>query len=129
MGLDTSHDCWHGSYSSFNSWRHEIARVAGMPPLGFMEGFYSFTNITLDDASVAVKAIGFDTNNAWARELISALYRASNLPLRWDMLKPSPLHTLLNHSDCDGEINTADCLDLANALEELLPKLILVVKL
>ena len=39
MGLDTTHDCWHGAYSAFSRWRVEIARVAGMPPLEMMEGF------------------------------------------------------------------------------------------
>ena len=30
MGLDTSHDCWHGSYSAFNTFRTAIARAAGI---------------------------------------------------------------------------------------------------
>lgn len=25
MGLDVSHDAWHGAYSAFTRWRHEIA--------------------------------------------------------------------------------------------------------
>jgi len=29
MGLDTSHECWHGAYSAFTRWRHELATVAG----------------------------------------------------------------------------------------------------
>ena len=39
MGLDTSHDAWHGSYSTFNEWRNLIARAAGFPPLKEMVGF------------------------------------------------------------------------------------------
>lgn len=39
MGLDTTHDAWHGPYSSFNEWRRQIAKAAGMPPLNDMEGF------------------------------------------------------------------------------------------
>lgn len=39
MGLDTSHGCWHGSYTYFAAWRCEIARAAGLPPLHRMEGF------------------------------------------------------------------------------------------
>lgn len=23
MGLDTSHDCWHGAYSAFTRWRQQ----------------------------------------------------------------------------------------------------------
>lgn len=38
MGLDTSHDCWHGSYSAFNDFRVDIARALGFD-LNTMEGF------------------------------------------------------------------------------------------
>lgn len=38
MGLDTSHDCWHGPYSAFHRWRAGIARLAGID-LEQMEGF------------------------------------------------------------------------------------------
>jgi hypothetical protein len=33
MGLDTTHDCWHGAYSAFMRWRRKLAEVAGYPPL------------------------------------------------------------------------------------------------
>lgn len=29
MGLDTSHDAWHGAYSSFNRFRTNIAKAIG----------------------------------------------------------------------------------------------------
>ncbi len=38
MGLDTTHDCWHGPYSSFNRWRTQLAAEIGLP-LPLMEGF------------------------------------------------------------------------------------------
>lgn len=41
--------------------------------------------------------------------------------IRWRDLAPDPIYTLLAHSDCDGEIATADCVPLANRLLELLP--------
>jgi hypothetical protein len=44
-------------------------------------------------------------------------------PLRWESLRPSPLHILLSHSDCDGEIKATDCAPIADALEALLPRL------
>ena len=28
MGLDTTHDCWHGPYSMFMRWRTAIAAAA-----------------------------------------------------------------------------------------------------
>lgn len=27
MGLDTSHDCWHGPYSMFHDWREALHRI------------------------------------------------------------------------------------------------------
>lgn len=38
MGLDTSHDCWHGPYSSFNDFRRAVAKVLGFD-LDSMVGF------------------------------------------------------------------------------------------
>lgn len=38
MGLDTTHDCWHGSYSSFNEFRRSLAQSAGWQ-LEEMSGF------------------------------------------------------------------------------------------
>lgn len=29
MGLDTTHDCWHGPYSMFMRWRRELHRYVG----------------------------------------------------------------------------------------------------
>ena len=39
--------------------------------------------------------------------------------IRWDSLKPDVLHELLNHSDCDGDIQWERCSDLADRLEEI----------
>ena len=30
MGLDTTHDCFHGSYTSFYRWRNELCGAAGI---------------------------------------------------------------------------------------------------
>lgn len=87
MGLDTSHDAWHGSYSSFNEWRRIIARAAGFPELSEIVGFGGSTS--------------------------------------WDAAPGDRrLVPLLNHSDCDGEISPKDCVGIADALEELFPKLV-----
>lgn len=123
MGLDTSHDCWHGAYSAFMQWRCGIAKAAGLPPLQFMEGFYEYMDISHEDASAAVQALGFAQEHKWARELLQAFYFRGNFPIKWECLKPSPLHTLLNHSDCDGIIPASECAAIADALEALLPAL------
>ena len=41
----------------------------------------------------------------------------------WQSESPSPMHELLWHSDCDGEIPVEQCKPLADALEALVPKL------
>ena len=38
MGLDTTHNCWHGAYSAFHRWRTMIAESVAIT-LGNMEGF------------------------------------------------------------------------------------------
>jgi hypothetical protein len=39
MGLDVSHDCWHGSYSAFGRWRKKVCEVAGYGDLNSYIGF------------------------------------------------------------------------------------------
>lgn len=39
MGLDTSHDCWHGGYIGFNTWRTKVAEVAGFGNLREYDGY------------------------------------------------------------------------------------------
>lgn len=112
MGLDTSHDAWHGAYSAFMRWRQEIARAAGLPPLVLMEGFFQ-----AEQCGRALWTKGQRGENP----MLDAV--KAQLPIKWSCLKPSPLHTLLHHSDCDGEISWKDCGAIAAALEKLLPNL------
>lgn len=111
MGLDTTHDCWHGSYSAFNSFREEIAKVLNVP-LGLMEGFY--------DASQ--KETLFAGMPQWMKESFNR-NTFDYLPISWDILKPDAIYTLLNHSDCDGEIEIKDLLPIAERLEAIAPLL------
>lgn len=105
MGLDVSHDCWSGPYSKFMRFRRELATVAGVP-LDLMDGFYEPPlALTLDGQLMA----------GWIRRCSEAL------PIDWALLKPDPIHVLLNHSDCDGVIEVADCEPLAVRLFELVP--------
>lgn len=39
MGLDTTHNCWHGPYTTFNEWRRVICEVAGYGSIDEREGF------------------------------------------------------------------------------------------
>jgi len=114
MGLDTTHDCWHGAYSAFMRWRQVLAEVAGLPPLDLMEGFFNH-------GSSGSGALYFGQLTPLWQDKADRL--AEQLPIRWDCLKPSPLHELLSHSDCDGEIPWESCDGIADALEGLLPAL------
>ncbi len=118
MGLDTTHNAWHGAYSAFMRWRQEIARVAGLPPLELMEGFFQPIDST---RGIATIYLGRGMDDELARSSVRRI--EERLPIMWECLKPSPLHELLYHSDCDGEIPTESCGPIADALEALLPKM------
>ena len=122
MGLDCTHDAWDGSYGSFHLWRKKLAEVAGLPPLEFMQGFY----VSLDSKSAACPTLfhGLNTHTdefQGGPRYMDAFDRL--LPIQWDCLKPSPLHELLQHSDCDGEIPSERCEPIADELEALIPLL------
>jgi hypothetical protein len=113
MGLDCSHNAWHGGYISFMHWRKKLAEVAGLPPLELMDGFFT-------TGASGPLYFGDETVSIW-REKREALEKL--LPISWDCLKPSPLHELLYHSDCEGEIASDHCGPIADALEALIPLL------
>jgi hypothetical protein len=54
MGLDASHDCWHGPYSAFNDWRTALCAVAGYGDLRSREGFGGVLSWPEDDVLVAL---------------------------------------------------------------------------
>lgn len=114
MGLDTTHNAWHGAYSAFMRWRQELAKVAGLPPLDLMEGFY----VPLQGSGLPTLYHGIQSRDG---EHLTGI--DSRLPIKWDCLKPSPLHELLYHSDCEGEIPADHCGPIADALEALLPQM------
>lgn len=99
MGLDTSHNCWHGAYSAFTRWRHELARVAGYQ-VARLEGQTHDT--TLID---------------WGHIVDENYYG------EWDALPSDPLILLIAHSDCEGVIHPQHAQLLADRLAELLPLL------
>jgi hypothetical protein len=103
MGLDTSHDCWHGAYSAFGRWRLAVAEAAG----------YMVVPVKWPD-------LGYETDSVmleWHR------YEEKNYKGEWDEMPADPLILLIVHSDCDGEIKPEHAGPLADRLEELLPKL------
>ena len=122
MGLDTTHDCWHGPYSSFMRWREEVARAVGVP-LWLMEGFYGGGTARVPEASMEwarPREGGPICGSPAGPALVSYIETVDGwLPLKWDSLRPDPIHVLLYHSDCEGEIAVEDCIPLAERLEEI----------
>lgn len=100
MGLDTSHNCWHGAYGAFQRWRKELARAAGyriVEPTRLGQPYY---------------------------ELPWEQFEDKNYLGEWDSIPgDDPLMFLLIHSDCDGVIHPEHGVHLADRLEQLLPLL------
>lgn len=92
MGLDTTHNAWHGPYGQFSDWREFIAEKCNID-LNKMEGFsdrnYGDPNLKIGD-------------------------------IPWSSLPPDDIHLLLDHSDCDGEITWIDAGKIARRLNEIL---------
>ena len=99
MGLDTTHDCFHGAYGAFMRWRRELARAAG----------YKILEPSLDQP---------DYDLPWD------MFEDKNYQGEWDTVPgDDPLLYLLVHSDCDGVIHPGQAVHIARRLESLLPLL------
>ena len=97
MGLDTTHDCWHGGYTSFKIWRDKLAEVAG------------YKMIVVDGKPAPV----ID----W--EAITQ----ENLSGDWENDPDDMLMILIAHYDTDGYIRAKHTKPLADRLTQLLPLL------
>lgn len=93
MGLDVSHDCFSGRYSTFNRWRDAVAAAAGLPAND-------------DDLENALLEVMPDVND----DCVSGY---------WPVDPPDPIWVIVTHSDCSGEIPVRFCLPLAERLEAL----------
>ena len=97
MGLDTTHDCWHGAYSSFNVWRNKVAEVAGYE----IKDFDGMPSPDIDWATVT----------------------EDNLYGEWKRAPEDPLMILIAHSDWEGRIPAEYTKPLADRLTPLVPLL------
>ena len=100
MGLDTTHDAWHGSYGGFTRWRHRLARAAG----------YEIATVRREGNREAREEVCLD----WGHFTEAQAYGG------WDKTPDDPLLVLLVHCDCEGEINPQQAEPLADRLDELL---------
>lgn len=97
MGLDTTHDCWHGSYGGFSAFRKELGRAAG-----FDVANYDWDSITND------QLLGH-----WGDHppvIQNGIY---------DPPRHDPILYLLLHQDCEGEIEWRNLAGLKESLEKL----------
>lgn len=106
MGLDLSvgnESCGSWSYSGFNDFRRKLAEQVGIV-LGNMEGFHNFNYRDFTRFSDYMDAIKLD----------------SLAPkISWETVD-DPIKHLLSHSDCDGELDSSICGELADRLEEII---------
>lgn len=106
MGLDTTHDCWHGAYGAFTRWRNTLAELAGydlMDPLPEEQAKGHYAKYPM------IEWTGVEEKNFFGE---------------WARTPPDPLIVLIAHSDCEGVIHPEQAEPLADRLEGLMPKLI-----
>lgn len=98
MGLSVSYGCYDGGYVHFTKWRNEVARAAN----------YKVVENDLHYPLPALKWHLFDDENYLGH---------------WRTPPADPLLVLLVHADDEGVIEARYCLELANRLRELLPRI------
>jgi hypothetical protein len=111
MGLDCSHDAFHGAYSAFNRLRQFVCAATG--PDGSYPPHYQYTaDGGLQDGpnGLLLRRTDLDDNMFY----IGDEYGQESHPGLWEFL---------THSDCDGEIAPEMCVKVADDLERLLPKM------
>lgn len=111
MGLDCSHDAFHGAYSAFNSFRQVICKAFGgsFPP----HNFKGFKNGVITRDMLLGKEQPLDNNMIYFND-----------PTDENTVEvPDGLYLFLTHSDCDGDISPELCIKVADDLEQLLPKI------
>ena len=101
MGLDTSHDCWHGPYSSFSAWRNKLGVMAGYELATHKRPYGDLVTIKVDWDELPEDAVDGV----------------------WPETPEDPLMVLLAHSDCDGKIYPPQLMPLADRLGELYKQL------
>jgi hypothetical protein len=111
MGLDCSHDAFHGAYSAFNRLRQCVCAALGdeasFPP----HWRYNKDGSLAEDANGRVLYLdGLDADKFYVPDE----FTSEDNPGLW---------LFLTHSDCDGDISPEMCTKVADELEALLPKI------
>lgn len=111
MGLKCSHDAFHGAYSAFNRLRQFVCAATG-PDGSYPPHWQRNADGTIMEGvdGRVLLCEGLDEGSFY----VGDEYDSSTHPGLWEFL---------THSDCDGEIDPAMCLKVAEDLERLLPKM------
>jgi hypothetical protein len=109
MGLDCSHDAFHGAYSAFNRLRQFVCAATG--PDGSYPPHYLYKaggDVQEGADGMLLRRRALDEDKFY----IGDEYDRETHPGLWEFL---------THSDCDGEISPEMCVKVADDLERLLP--------
>lgn len=121
MGLDTSHDCWSGSYRKFNRWRTWLAKQIGLP-LERMQGYCNYY-ITKEEYD-QTERIFTDNMTRYSEPYRSCMNVLEDMidsrAIPWSIMGDDPITLLLFHSDCDGSIKWYDCKKLSLRLFKII---------
>ena len=118
MGLDTSHDCWHGPYSAFMRWRTSLAHSMGIP-YRLMQGLgvcHCDMKKVTEEGCKAIIGSQWSDDAVWLKHLVEASSVVRQCP--WS-IDPA-IAELLSHSDCDGRIRWWNAGKIAIALGRFL---------
>lgn len=121
MGLDCSHDAWHGPYSQFHRWRVWLGKQIGLP----FELCLGIAPALTDDQRARLDWFGDRSETRciedWSlRKVASDLATGYTTPIHLDLMAGHPLYPIFAHSDCDGRINWWDAGRIAVFLAQLL---------
>ncbi len=128
MGLDTTHDCWHGSYGGFAMWRNDLARIIGWDiedrASGSGRGYVipegrvpkqdrpADEEVTTDGETYTINWSSAYDNKVWLGQ--------------WDEDPADVIDVLMLHSDCEGKIplrfHEALCHRLMDIMEQQEPE-------
>lgn len=111
MGLDTTHDCWHGAYGGFKIFREAVGKAAGLPYRKAKDGDGLVLDIDWEQVTEGQIA------GQWGKQ-DPVGYRTPGSydpPIRDDVLY------LLIHSDCGGKLRRGYLPRLRKRLSELVP--------
>lgn len=96
MGLDTTHNAWHGPYSTFNEFRRELLKAYNGMDLFEFEGYESRCQKDLLKPSPKLALENIDDPG---------------------------LLILMDHADCEGLITWQDCTVVAESIRKVMIKL------